>query len=97
MNEKKRIEFQNKMISRQSKEIDLLKSEIKNLELKIEEKDKLINSIDHLRNELLKNISDVKKSKDEYEELIGELRKMKAILNQTVYKGRWRIVKFLIK
>ena len=41
--------------------------------------------------------SEVKRYKKEFRELVDELRKMKEVLNREVYKGRWRLVKFLIK
>lgn len=97
MNENKRLEHQKKMISRQSKQIEDLKSEITRLELEIEEKDKIIDSVSSLREELIKNVTESKKYKDEYEGLLQELQKMKYILNHEVYKGKWWIIKHLIK
>lgn len=94
---KKRIEFQEKMISRKNEQIESLELRIQNLELKCKEKDNIIDSITHLRNELNENIDKTNKHKEEYKELIYELKKMKEILNQTVYKGRWKLIKFLIK
>lgn len=97
MNEKKRLEFQQNMISRQSKQIESLKLQIENLELELQEKNELINSIEPLRNELAQSVSNSKKYEKEYKELISEIRKMKEIMNQTVYKGRWWLVKLIIK
>lgn len=100
MNEKKyekKYELQNKVISRQSEQIATLKAQIKKLELKLEEKEQIINSTSFLRDELIQNVDEVKKYKKEYEKLISELRKMKEIINQDVYKGKWKLVKFLIK
>lgn len=94
---KKRLEFQKKMISRQSEQIDLLKSEIEKLKLKCDEKDKTINSVDSLRNELIEDIKEHKRLKNEYAKLVAELRKMKKIMNQTVYKGRWWLIRLLLK
>ena len=94
---KKRTEFQEKMISRQSEQIESLKSQIIDLKLENEEKDKLINSIDSLREEFIKDIEDIKRYKKEYHALIKELKNMRKILDQTVYKGRWKLVKFIIK
>ena len=96
-NYKKRLDFQQKIISRQSEQIESLRLEIDKLKLKIEEKDKIINSVDSLRSELIQNVNESKKYKKEYKKLIEELKNMKKILNKTVYKGRWRLVKFLIK
>lgn len=100
MNEKKyekRLEFQKKMISRQSEQIDGLKSEIEKLKLECQKKDEIINSVSSLRSELVKDAEDVKQYKEEYRKLINELKNMKKILNQEVYKGRWWLIKFLIK
>ena len=100
MNEKKykkRYELQSKIVSRQSEQIESLKAQIKKLELEHEVKDQTINSISHMREELLKNLDEIKAYKKQYKELIDELRKMKEIINQEVYRGRWKLIKFLIK
>ncbi len=100
MNEKryeKKIEFQNKLISRQSEQIETLKSEVEALKIECAEKDEIINSVSVLKKELTDSIEKVKKHENEYEGLIQELRKMKDIMNQNIYKGRWKIIKFLIK
>ena len=96
-NYKKKLEFQEKLIKRQSEEIESLNCEIHNLRLKLEEKDNIINSIGPLRNELSQNVAYIKEKKEEYQTLINELRKMKEIINQDVYGGRWRLIKFLMK
>lgn len=93
----KKLELQEKIISRQSEHIEKLNAQIAKLKLEIEEKDILIISVASLKDELTKNISDVKNYKKEYKKLIDELRKMKEIINQTVYKGRWWLIKFLIR
>jgi len=100
MNEKKykkKVELQEKMISRQSEQIENLNAQIARLKLVIEEKDNIINSISSLRDELIQKNRDIDKYRKEFKELIEELRKMKEILNQETYKGRWRLIKFLIK
>ena len=97
MNEKKRLEFQQKMISRQSNQIDELEEQVRSLKLELEEKNRIINSTSDLREELIKDAAECKKCKEEYKKLINELRKMKDILNIEVYKGKWRLIKFLIK
>ena len=96
-NYEKRLEFQQKMIARQSKQIELLKSQVEELEHTIEEKDRIIKSVEHLQKELTDNVNDMKQKKKEYQTLIDELKKMKEIVNQTVYKNRWQLIKFLIK
>lgn len=100
MNEKqykKRLDFQQKIISRQSEQIESLKLEVEKLNFECQKKDDIINSVSSLKNDLTKDIEDIKKYKGEYKRLIEELRNMKKILNQDVYKGRWNLVKFLIK
>lgn len=96
-NYKKRLDFQNQMISRQSQQIDILKSKVEKLEQKLKEKDGIINSVAPLRNELNENIKATKKYKEEYKKLIKELKQMKGIVNQEVYKNRWWLIKYLIK
>ena len=100
MNEKgykKRLEFQQKMISRQSEQIQDLESQVRKLKLEIEEKNKIINSVASLKEELTKNVDESKKYKEESKELVCELRKMKDTMNKTVFKGRWKLIRFLIK
>lgn len=96
-NYKRKYEFQKKMNLRQSEMIEKLKARVEELELMCKEKDDEINSIDSLRVELTKNVNETKKYKKEYEELIKELREMKKIVNQEVYRGRWKIVRWIIK
>ena len=100
MNEKryeKRLELQQKMISRQSQQIENLNAEIINLRLQIEEKDNVISSIEPMRNELSQNIAEIKKGKEEYKRLIDELKMMKSIMNKEVFKNRWWLIKLLLK
>ncbi len=96
-NYKKRLDFQEKMISRKNEQIEALELEIESLKLKLEEKDEIINSVTPLRNELAENVKQVKEYKKQYDTLIQDLKKMKEIINLTVYKGRWKLIKFLIK
>lgn len=100
MNEKKykrKLELQEKLIARQSEQIEKLKDKVQKLELELEEKNRIINSIEPLRNELKQNISDIKEKKEEYQKLINDIRKMKGIIDTEVYKNRWWLIKFLMK
>lgn len=100
MNEKrlnKKIELQKKLISRQAEQIESLNSQVAKLTLEIENRDNIINSVSSLKDDLIQKNKDIDKCKEKYRVLIDELRKMKEILNQEVYKGRWWLVKFLIK
>ena len=44
-----------------------------------------------------KNIGDAKTYKEEFRKVIGELKKMKEVMNKSVFKGRWKLVRLLIK
>ena len=95
----KRLDFQQKMIARQSEQIDNLKAEIAEMTLECQKKDELINSVTPLREELQQNVNDVKKYKEQYKSLIQELKDMKKIMTQEVYKSqwRWKLIRFLTK
>ena len=100
MNEKsykKRLDFQQNMITRQSKQVEDLKLQNEKLKLELQEKDKIINSVGQLRDELTEHVAESKKYKEEFRELVQELRKMKKIMNKEVYNNRWWLIKFLIK
>lgn len=100
MNEKtykKRLEFQQKMISRQSEQIETLKSEVEKLNNELIEKDKIINSVEPMRKEMTENLNEQKRLKEQYKTLIQELKKMKSILNKDVFRGKWKIVRWLLK
>lgn len=96
---KKRFEFQKKINDRQSEEIESLKTQIDALVAICDEKDKVIESVDYLREELTENINEYKKLKNEYADVMKDLRKMREIMTQEVFKGqwRWKLIKFLIK
>lgn len=100
MNEKtlkKRLDLQQKTISRQLEQIESLKLQNEKLKLKCEEKDEIINSIIPLKDKLTKSLETSKGYEVEYKKLINELRKMKDTFNQIAFKGRWTLVKLLIK
>ena len=95
--EKKKLDFQQKIITRQSKQIELMKSQIEYLKQKCQEKDDVINSVQSIREELIENAKEHRRFKNEYEELVDELKQMKKIIDVNVYKGRWKIVKWVMK
>ena len=96
-NYKRDYEFQKKLNIKHEKEIELLRLENEELKVQCDKKDEIINSVDSLRVEMTQYVNAIKDKRKEYDELIEELRNMKKIMNQTVYKGRWRLVKLLIK
>lgn len=96
-NYKKRLDFQQKMISRQSEQIKDLKSDNEKLKLELQEKNELINSVASMRKELAQNVAEIKKGKEEYKRLIGEVKMMKSIMNKEVFKNRWWLIRLLLK
>lgn len=96
-NYKKRLDFQGQIISRQSQQIDALKLKVEKLEGKIKEQNAVISSVEPMRKEMTENIKEYRNLKNQYKTLVQELKQMKEIMNVTVYKGKWRLVKWLIK
>lgn len=94
---KKRLDFQNQIISRQSQQIKNLEEDNEKLKERLKEKDEILNSIEPMRKEMKENINEYRSLKDQYKRLADELKQMKKIMNVTVYKGKWRLVKWLIK
>lgn len=100
MNEKnirKRLDFQQKLISKKSEEIESLKLENEKLKQKLKEKNEAMTSVESMREEMAESLKEHKRLKNEYTKLIQELRQMKKIMNKEVYKNRWWLIKFLIK
>lgn len=93
----KKSDVKSRIIKKQSNEIESLKAKISELQISCEEKDELINSIEHLRNDLQATIEDLKKKGEEYDRLNADLMQMRKVLGQTVFKGRWKIIKWLMK
>jgi predicted RNase H-like nuclease (RuvC/YqgF family) len=96
-NYKKRLDFQQTVISKKSEEIESLKLENEKLKQKLKEKDEIIPSVEPMRKEMTENVKEHKRLKNEYQSLIQELRQMKKALNKEVFKNRWWLVKLLIK
>ena len=42
-------------------------------------------------------VEDIKSKCEVYDKLVGELTEMKKIMNEEVFKGRWNIIRFLLK
>ena len=81
MNEKgykKRLEFQQKIISNKSKRIEELEAEVERLKLECQIKDEVINSVAPLKEELANEVAKIKQYKKQYQKLIDELKKMKS-------------------
>lgn len=95
--EKRRSEFKDKIIEKKNGEIEVLKKLIEELQIDCAEKDNVINSVDIFHNELNKIIDNLNDKSKEYDNLIREVREMKRVLNETVFKGKWKIIKWLLK
>lgn len=93
----KKNDFKNQIIKKQIDEIESLKQMISELEIDCDGKDRLINSINNLRSVLLETIDDLREKGNEYDKLINELREMKMVMSQTVFKGRWKLIRWLLK
>lgn len=93
----KKYETQKKIVLRQLDEIEKLKSSISELEIDSEKRTELIDSITDIRTELYEVIDDLSERREEYTRLIEDLRQMKMVMNQTVFKGKWRLVKLLLR
>lgn len=85
------------IIKYQSDEIKSLKKKIDELNISNQKKDELINSVDEFQKELDNIVADLRAKKEEYDELINEVRTMRSVFNEEVFKGRWNIIKWLLK
>lgn len=94
---KKRIDLKDKIIERKVDEIESLKNKVSSLEIDNEKKDDIINSVDSLRVELTEVIDDLREKSKEYDCIIADLRSMRNVMNQEVFKGRWRLIRLLLK
>ena len=93
----KKYETQKNIVLRQLDEIEKLKSSISELEIDSEKRTELIDSITDIRTELYEVIDDLSERREEYTRLIEDLRQMKMVMNQTVFKGKWRLIKLLLR
>ena len=93
----KKSDFRNKVIKKQLEEIDNLKQTISELEISCKDKENIINSIESIRMDFTMILDDLKEKRKKYEDLIEELTTMKNIFNQSVFKGRWKLIKLLMK
>lgn len=93
----KKYETQKKIVLQQLDEIEKLKSSISELEIDSEKRTELIDSITDIRTELYEVIDDLSERREEYTRLIEDLRQMKMVMNQTVFKGKWRLIKLLLR
>ena len=84
-------------LQRKEKEIESLKEQVLKLQNECNEKDKLLHSIDDMRKELESTIESLKEKSREYESLNEDLRQMRKVFDKTAFKGKWNIIKWLMK
>lgn len=94
---RKRLDYSKKIIARQLSEIEQLKNTISKLEIDRTEKDRVIKSIEIIIQEFLSLVDDLKEKKDEYEKLIQEAIEMRNSFDKIVFKGKWSLIRLLIK
>ena len=91
------VDRKSRIINRQAEEIDRLKKKISELEIGMDKKDELFESVDYLVKAMENTSIEIQGKKKEYDRLIDELRQMRKIMDEEVYKKKWWIIKFLIR
>lgn len=94
---KNKSDTKSQIILRQVDKIDALQKNISDLKIDNAKKDEIINSISSLRNDLLTVVNELKDKGERYDELLAELIQMRSVMNQTVFKGRWKLIRLLLK
>lgn len=94
---KNKSDIKNRVILNQIDKIDKLQKVISDLEISCAEKDKVIESINDIRDNFLGIINELKEKKEEYDTLISDLTEMRKVMNQTVFKGKWKLIRLLLK
>lgn len=95
--EKRKSEFKDKIIERKNGEIEVLKELVNELQINCNDKDNIINAVDGFHKELNDIMKDLKEYREKYNALVKEVFEMRQVLNKTVFKGRWKIIKWLMK
>lgn len=97
MSTKRKREIKDKIIKRQIDEINSLKNTVYDLEIDCREKERLINSINILHEDLTEIVCELKEKSDNYDSLIHELMEMKKAMNQIVFNRKWKLIRWLLK
>lgn len=85
------------IIKSQADEIRRLKDKVAKLEEENKQKDDTIASVEPMSDMLQKEIDEVRGKKKEYDRIISDLKEMRNVFNKEVFKGRWNIIKFLMR
>lgn len=94
---KKKPDVRKQIINRQIDEIERLKKTVSELQISCEQKDEMLRSIETLRTDFVGVIDDLKAKSQKYDELIAEVYQMRNVMNQIAFKGKWKLVRLLIK
>lgn len=85
------------VIQRQADEIRSLKRKISDLEIDAKKKDELLLSVDVMATNLQHEVDEVRSLKEQYRSLINEVNLMMQIFNKNIFKGRWKLIRLLMK
>lgn len=94
---KKKSDLRNKIIVKQVDKIDALQKQISLLEIDNAKKDEIIITVNALRDDLFEIVNELKGKGEKYDGLIAELMQMRSVMNQTVFKGKWKLIRLLLK
>lgn len=94
---KKKSDLRSQIIVRQVDKIDSLQKQVSLLEIDNVKKDEIINSINALRDDLFEIVNELRGKGEEYDRLVAELIQMRNVMNQEVFKGRWKLIRLLLK
>lgn len=83
-------EITSRTITRQAELISNLTQKIKALEIDNQAKDEIISVIDSLREQMIDVVEELKEKSRKYDELIGQLLDMKAVMNEYVFDRKSR-------
>lgn len=90
-------DIQKKLLLKQLSDIENLKKKISELELQSQTKNDIVHSVEAIHEEFIGIVNDLRDKREKYDELIAELQKMKEVMNKKEFKGRWKLIKWLMK
>lgn len=94
---RKKYEAQIKINERQNEEIGKLSGRVSELIMECEKKDQVISSVMELRDDLDDTVKELVEKREEYLKMLAEIKEMRKVLDQTVFKGRWKLIRWLMR
>lgn len=94
---RKKQDLKSRTIQRQANQIKDMQKEINRLETRCKEQEEEIGSMAYMHDEMASLISELREKVKEYNSHLDEIKKMKAVFNKDLFKGRWSLVKLLVK